>query len=114
MSRAILVALVVVMLCFVAGDRAVALLVDGNFLLVRCAKGGTEKYVTDYQSISYCWGYITGVTDAIEARICVPNGVKVSQLAAVVTLWLRNHPEKLHLPAQDLIEDAFKEKFPCN
>ena len=59
------------------------------------------------------------MVDAFDtARVfCVPQGetdVKSGQLVEVVKLYLRDHPEKRHLPAADLVTAAIKEKFPCN
>jgi hypothetical protein len=59
-----------------------------------------------------------GVVDARE--FCIPTEVKEGlvieepQVKDVVKLYLRDHPEKLHLPASDLVTAALKEKFPCN
>jgi hypothetical protein len=42
----------------------------------------------------------------------VPAGLMVGQLAAVVSKYLKNHPEKRSEPAVDLVIKALKEAFP--
>lgn len=44
---------------------------------------------------------------------CWPNGATPVQIAKIVTKYLDAHPEKLHLPAAQLIYDATYEAFPC-
>lgn len=107
MRRAILVA--VALSCFVMG-KATAAAYDGNKLFEFCEK-------TDDVSFGFCFGYVSGVVDATfdEGHYCwSAPGVKSQQLKDVVTLWLRDHPEKRHLPADELVATALKEKFPCN
>jgi hypothetical protein len=63
--------------------------------------------------------YILGVYDALASNgvICMPTGpggVTQGQMADVVKLYLRSHPEFRHLSADELVAAALKEKFPCN
>jgi hypothetical protein len=67
-----------------------------------------------------CRGYVSGVVDALlesTGGACVPygqTGVTINQLVEVVKLYLKEHPEKRHLPASDLVIASMKDKFPCN
>jgi hypothetical protein len=72
-----------------------------------------------------CSGYIQGVHDAGQEptpvskkwrggwEACVPGGVLVGQLKAVVTKWLSEHPEKWHFHAEGLVAQALTETWPC-
>jgi Ssp1 endopeptidase immunity protein Rap1a len=45
---------------------------------------------------------------------CIPEKAPTSQLARVLVKWLREHPERLHEPKSILVQDAFKNAFPCS
>ncbi len=45
--------------------------------------------------------------------MCLPKALTIRQLARVTLKYLNNHPEKLHHLAGSLVDDAFKEAFPC-
>jgi len=45
--------------------------------------------------------------------LCLPDGVPNGQLAKVIVKYLDQHPEKLHLPAAQLMYDATDDAFPC-
>jgi hypothetical protein len=60
-----------------------------------------------------------GIADSLaevagQRVFCLPEGVKPLQVADVVILWLRNHPENRHMSASSLAAAALKEKFPCD
>ncbi len=45
--------------------------------------------------------------------LCLPAEVSNGQIVKVVVKYLDQHPEKLHLPAAQLIYNATNEAFPC-
>ena len=103
MTRTIMIALA--LSCFTVG-RAAAGFVDGNKLFSDCegqSGGGDSAW-------GVCVGYVMGAADASET-ICLPNGVTVGQVRDVVTMYLRNHPERRHYAASSLVETALKEKL---
>jgi len=57
-------------------------------------------------------GYITGVYDATEYLYNTPDKVTQRQLAAVVSKYLKNNPEKWNEPAALLVMNALQEAFP--
>ena len=84
----------------------------GNQLLTLCeSKGGSSEGV--------CIGYIEGVSDASEGKTwdgtpyCAPKGATNGQLVKIVTKYLNDHPEHLHLSAHSIVQQALLEAFPC-
>ena len=45
---------------------------------------------------------------------CPPGGVTASQARLIVENYMHDHPENLHLPAQDVVLAASALAFPCN
>jgi len=77
---------------------------------------------------SFCFGFVTGAAIGIHVGSgmygmkirdvvwCVPegaDGISASQHVAVVQKYLRDHPEKLHRPAEELVAEALNQAFPC-
>ena len=62
-----------------------------------------------------CVGYVVGVMSFMEyiGVLCLPGNSTHSQAALVVQKYLSDHPEKLHLKANELVFDAIEEAFPC-
>jgi hypothetical protein len=58
-------------------------------------------------------GYIIGVVDTANDRICVTSTTTVKQLADIVLFALTKLPEYRHEPADALIILALREAFPC-
>jgi len=110
---------------------------DGNKLLAGCTSvvrymdGGSKDLPSDADSIdfSFCLGMMEGVTHTIlNAKLlsdrdggknylqtCLPeNGISNGQAARIVVRYLRQNPEKLHLPRSMLALFAFKNAYPCN
>ena len=59
-------------------------------------------------------GYLMGIADTTNSiSWCTPYNVKTGQLFKIVSKYLHNNPEKLHLYADDLVKQALKEAFPC-
>lgn len=61
-------------------------------------------------------GYIAGALDNEDRYFvrgdCAPEDAKLSELVDVVSAWLRDHPDKRHLPASVAVADSLKTKFP--
>lgn len=98
--------------------------VTGYKLLEACEAALKEREsAAGKASENACAGYITGIYDVHEAFIywgdmkpkwCAPkSGMKAGQLARVVTKWLRENPQNLHLGAGSLVPNALKQAFPC-
>jgi hypothetical protein len=67
-----------------------------------------------------CMGFIDGyrelavMTQPSNAKLlCLPDAVSNGQLLRVIAKYLGQHPERLHLPAAQLIYDATNDAFPC-
>jgi hypothetical protein len=70
-----------------------------------------------------CFDYIQGVADTIQngvayyvdtgLSVCVPQDVKISRLVNTFLYYADDHPGLTHLPATQLIRDAWHDAFPC-
>ena len=90
---------------------------SGGDLLQKCESDSAAMY-------NACAGYIMGIDDyqgtlvnwslLDEPYFCTPDSAKMSQLVKVVTKYLNEHPEKLHLDAGSLVANALNEPFPCS
>lgn len=59
-------------------------------------------------------GIIIGVTDLIDGRsACIPEGVTVGQLNAIVADSLRKSPALLHYRASWQVSTTLLDTFPC-
>jgi hypothetical protein len=56
--------------------------------------------------------YILGVYDATRLLYNIPENTTIGQIGAVVSKYLKDHPEKWGEPASDLIIKALQEAFP--
>lgn len=45
--------------------------------------------------------------------LCLPDGIGNEQFIRILLKYLDQHPEKLHLPAAQLVYDAMQDVFPC-
>lgn len=87
---------------------------DGNKLLEACR-------VVEAQPGSFmagvCGGYVSALADVMSNPVaihaCIPAGVTRSQVVAVVTKALRDHPEQLHYTASSTAMVALSAAFPC-
>ena len=112
--------LMVVLLCSFSQARATGSFLAGDHLLEMC-----EAYIskTNAAKGNECLGYVMGVADAegsfvdwelMEKRSCIPDkDIKSSQLVRVVTKYLQENPQYLHIAASDLVGNAFYLAFPC-
>jgi|GEM_PF-1513321 len=62
-----------------------------------------------------CVGYVVGIMSVLEYIdvLCMPQKSTHAQATLVVQKYLSEHPEKLHLNAEELVFDALQEAFPC-
>ncbi len=58
-------------------------------------------------------GYIQGVTDVYDYKVCVPNGTADEALADVVTEYLKAHRNKWYRPALTLVYASIQDAYPC-
>ena len=61
----------------------------------------------------FCAGYVGGVIDTSYALFCFPPEVTKRQIINIFIMYLRDHPEKLHLFAPSLVIKAMRAAFPC-
>ena len=90
---------------------------SGSELLQKCESDSAAAY-------NECAGYIMGLIDYQDTLLdwsdldkplfCVPDGAKTSQLVKVVTKYLNEHPERLHLNISSVAAISLYEAFPCN
>jgi hypothetical protein len=90
------------------GTPAFATLDTGKTLWDSCNDPDTSKQ-------SYCLGYVAGVSDALVGMhiICIGGHVSVRQIADVVVQYLREHPGRRDMDADDLTATALALAFPC-
>ena len=88
-----------------------------NDLLQECKSDSAAKYntcgghimaISDYQTTLLNW------SDLDEPFFCVPDGASTGQLVKVVTKYLNERPEKLHLSAGSAVANALYSAFPCS
>ena len=69
----------------------------------------------------FCDAFIVGVRDGVVLAVTlrdakpildIPKDVKQEQIRAVVTKYLKDHPEELHKPAGLLVIFALSKAFP--
>jgi len=123
-------ALIVFSICLFSGKAHAGAINTGYDLLKTCE---SEK-VNDKLA---CLNYITGVIDGIafqrgfmigilsaatQTRLtkypvlkhyCIPHGATFGQLRLILTKYLFEHPDVLHIIPPILIRDALQNAFPC-
>jgi hypothetical protein len=92
-------------------------MVSGDQLLEYCNSDESTK-------LTFCYGYIGGVldtlvslaaSDIIGRGVCLPEGVRLSEVKKIVVGYLETHPEELNLNASSLlIFDPFLKAYPCS
>jgi hypothetical protein len=105
MKRLMCVCAAVILL---AATPAIAV-TTGNELKVAADDG--QKHPNSYPDGVFD-GYVTGVTETI-TTLCIPDGVATGQIMVVVRKYLKDHPERLHLPAAALVIEAIHTAWPC-
>jgi hypothetical protein len=106
------------LLALLAGAQSVHAQTTGNELREQCGAAVRRELSI---GAGLCIGFINGYQQVAamlppSAKVklaCWPDGVTPNQVAKVVIKYLDNHPERLHLPAVQLIYDATYEVFPC-
>ena len=104
-----------VMLLLSAQSQAAFL--TGSDLLQRCESASDTAY-------NACVGYIMGIVDYQDTLVawsnldkpffCAPGSATAGQLVKVVTKWLNEHPEELHLAASSRTANSLSRAFPCS
>jgi hypothetical protein len=92
---------------------------NGNALREDCEAAARKEMGI---AAGMCVGFINGYQQLAvmmppSAKIklaCWPDGATPTQIAKIVVKYLDQHPEKLHLPAAQLVYDATQEAFPCS
>jgi len=111
--------LMVVLLFSFNQARAVGNYESGSGLLKNCEAWLNKTSVAMGND---CNGYVTGISDIyvtlvewgnVKPAWCIPVGVDSDQLIRVVTKYLQENPEELHLTAGSLVANAFGRSFPC-
>lgn len=85
-------------------------LTSGNALAKQCSQSSAAF------ERGFCYGQIhaeSTILDLGENRICIPDEVTLGQKIKVVTKYLEDHPEALHLDSTLLIKNALEKAFPC-
>lgn len=70
----------------------------------------------------FCAGYVASISDSIAvlaqsnraATICLPQATQLEQIMLVVTKYLSENPDKLHVSAATLASRAIIDAFPCS
>lgn len=101
---------------------------NGNALIKGCKEAihindfGNPPPVS-FVGAGICLGRIAGISDLntiYEAKypgsaiFCKPKAVTIEQMARVVTHYLEDHPERLHLDSSILVVLALVSAYPCN
>lgn len=100
-------------LTFGPPDPAAAAFASGASLYANCSNEAIHLLVAD------CYGYITGISDALEggpvygARACVPQNVTIEDVGNAAIDWIRVHPERQHELAAAVVAEALMDAFPC-
>jgi len=98
------------MQCFTAGWEG------GNELLAYCEEENPGVWT------GMCSGYIEGVMDAsgtlqnwkgFKPNFCIPNGVTLGQVQAIVVKFLKENPELRHHTASGAVLNALFDAFPA-
>ena len=90
----------------------------GNDLQEECRVETISSSAKAYKA-GICRGFIEGYMQLammVPSRpklVCLPEHVTHGEVQKVVVKYLDQHPEKLHLPAAQLVYDATNEAFPC-
>jgi len=90
---------------FYSGSDLVALMPEWDKMYAKARGVDLEK--------AYIFGaYITGVCDGTESQYSIPPGANKGQIIAVVSKYLKTHPEQRGDSAASLVIKALGEAFP--
>ena len=70
---------------------------------------------TDFQDSSMFQGYVTSIADTFDGGtlFCIPVGATAGQLIAVVSKYVKEHPERWSENGARLVQVSFVLAFPC-
>lgn len=90
-----------------APKKADAEFLSGNDLLQRQSSSDTVERIS-------AMGYVMGVFDVyLNVTFCAPNTVTAGQVNDMVKNYLSNNPAIRHRTAESIINEAFKQVWPC-
>ena len=92
-------------------------LTTGNVLAADCEDAGSLIDITSPRAFGhgFCYGFAFGVSDSIQGEAaCPPEGVTGKQVVSIVKKYLKENPENLHEPADELVTIALMKAFPCD
>jgi len=75
-------------------------------------KADRDDRSTDYSAAREYRGFVIGVRDSTRFLYDMPDGVTQGQIGAIVSKYLKAHPEEWSAPAAFLVINALKEAFP--
>jgi hypothetical protein len=68
----------------------------------------------DQLSASAFTGYVRGVEDSMNGvRFCIPAAATSKEQVALITKYVKDHPEELHNGAATFIVQALQPVYPC-
>ena len=99
-------------ICFglmLASGSVSAQLWDGNDFTKTCT------HEPDDYAATICSGFVIGLAQAgVSNRIfCTPGNVTNGQTFAIASKYIKDHPEKHHIAASDLVVESLIQSFPC-
>jgi len=119
--------LIITISCFTPSALAQSSDVDGNQLLEHCRSYlgianndllplAQEQLTKMKVNAGFCMGYMSAIADsnARNEHFCAPANATIEQLVRVVTKWMKEHPESLHLNAGVISYTALRAAFPCH
>jgi hypothetical protein len=110
---------VIALLLWLCTSPAIAYFYTGNELKAKLdaynRAGGPNATGVDFQEGQNAMGYITGVYDALSATSLCTQGqsVTVAQTVAIVSRYVRDHPEQWGRSAYVMVVSALVDAFPC-
>jgi hypothetical protein len=91
----------------------------GNFLLRACKETvrmldqpKADEDIFQAWQTGFCMGMVQGVVSA-SPIICTPTDSNAGQWVRIVTKYLEDNPDKLHIKSPKLVEVALTRVFPC-
>lgn len=92
-----------------AGGSASAQLWTGHDFTETCTQEPDEY------AASICSTLITSIAQAAVSNriVCMPKNATVGETLAIGTNYIKDHPEKHHLAASDLVVESLIQTFPC-
>ena len=107
--------LILLLSCFAVSSQSEEDTGSGNFMIVSCqlAISNTAQTNFEFWRQGLCSGSVSGIMFA-SPTVCHRPGWTIGQGMRVVEKYLQDHPERLHLNANQLINDALTQAFPCS